>query len=311
LINFVHNLKQEFYSNGKLLITGEYVVLDGADALAIPTSYGQWLLVDTIKEPKIYWNSIDEKGEIWYEDEFELINDEIFHSIHNNNETAKRLIQILNSAKQLNPDFLKQGIGFKITTKLNFPRNWGLGSSSTLINNIANWAKVDAYKLLEETFGGSGYDIAAAQHNNPISYSISNGMSSTKEVKLQWNFTNQLFFIHLNKKQNSREGISHYQSQKENSTLSLKEISKLTSKIISCNALQEFESLITQHEDIISKIINQKTIKELLFKDYSGAIKSLGAWGGDFILATGKNDDIEYFRKKGFETIIPFKNMIK
>lgn len=311
MINFVHNLKQEFYSNGKLLITGEYVVLDGADALAIPTSYGQWLLVDTIKEPKIYWNSIDEKGEIWYEDEFELINDEIFHSIHNNNETAKRLIQILNSAKQLNPDFLKQGIGFKITTKLNFPRNWGLGSSSTLINNIANWAKVDAYKLLKETFGGSGYDIAAAQHNNPISYSISNGMSSTKEVKLQWNFTNQLFFIHLNKKQNSREGISHYQSQKENSTLSLKEISKLTSKIISCNALQEFESLITQHEDIISKIINQKTIKELLFKDYSGAIKSLGAWGGDFILATGKNDDIEYFRKKGFETIIPFKNMIK
>ena len=304
-------MKQEFYSNGKLLITGEYVVLDGADALAIPTSYGQWLLVDTIKEPKIYWNSIDEKGEIWYEDEFELINDEIFHSIHNNNETAKRLIQILNSAKQLNPDFLKQGIGFKITTKLNFPRNWGLGSSSTLINNIANWAKVDAYKLLKETFGGSGYDIAAAQHNNPISYSISNGMSSTKEVKLQWNFTNQLFFIHLNKKQNSREGISHYQSQKENSTLSLKEISKLTSKIISCNALQEFESLITQHEDIISKIINQKTIKELLFKDYSGAIKSLGAWGGDFILATGKNDDIEYFRKKGFETIIPFKNMIK
>ena len=32
---------QTFYSNGKLLITGEYVVLDGAKALALPTKFGQ------------------------------------------------------------------------------------------------------------------------------------------------------------------------------------------------------------------------------------------------------------------------------
>ena len=34
-------MKKTFYSNGKLLITGEYVVLDGAKALALPTKYGQ------------------------------------------------------------------------------------------------------------------------------------------------------------------------------------------------------------------------------------------------------------------------------
>ena len=30
-----------FYSNGKLLITGEYVILDGALSLAVPSLLGQ------------------------------------------------------------------------------------------------------------------------------------------------------------------------------------------------------------------------------------------------------------------------------
>ena len=306
-------MKQEFYSNGKLLITGEYLVLDGASALAIPTSYGQWLFIETIEESKIYWNSIDEEGETWYESQFliEDIDKLQLIGIQNDKSITDRLIQILSSAKQLNPDFLKEQTGYRITTKLSFPRNWGLGTSSTLINNIANWAKVDAFKLLEKTFGGSGYDIAAAQYNHPISYSLSRGISSVKEVKLPWSFTDQLFFIHLNKKQNSREGISHYKSQNKNKSHAIGEISELTAKIISCPTIQEFELLITQHENTISKFINLKTVKKLLFDNYSGAIKSLGAWGGDFILATGRLDDMEYFRKKGFGTIIPFKDMIK
>jgi len=170
---------------------------------------------------------------------------------------------------------------------------------------------VDAFKLLEKTFGGSGYDIAAAQNNSPISYSFIKGIPSITKVTLAWDFTDQLFFIHLNKKQNSRKAISHYQSQKENDLFGLHKISELSSKIIQCNKLQEFELLISRHEELISKILNLKTVKELLFTDYHGAIKSLGAWGGDFILATGSLTSMDYFRKKGFETIIPFKEMIK
>ncbi len=309
--NFDPSLKQEFYSNGKLLLTGEYVVLDGALSLALPTSYGQSLTVETIDEAKLIWKSLDVDGTVWFENEFELTNDEILCSVQNDNNLTKRLIQILNVTKQLNPEFLNNKIGYKVITKLDFPRNWGLGSSSTLINNIANWAKVDAFTLLEKTFGGSGYDIAAAQHNLPILYNIINGKESSKEVKLNWNFTNKLFFIHLNKKQNSREGIAHYRSQIKNAPLALNKVSEITSKIIDCKHLQEFEVLISQHENIISNIINLKPIKELLFQDYLGAIKSLGAWGGDFILVTGEYESIDYFRKKGFDTIIPFKDIIK
>ena len=44
------------------------------------------------------------------------------------------------------------------------------------------------------------------------------------------------------------------------------------------------------------------------YKD--GKIKSLGSWGGDFILVTTKNKDLTYFRNRGLNTIIPLKDMV-
>ena len=167
----IKNLKS-YFSNGKLLLTGEYLVLDGALSLAIPTKYGQSLETESIIDSKLIWKSFDEKGKVWFEDTFEIINNEISLSVRNDNPISKRLLQILNETKKLNPDFLKAQNGFKISTKLDFPQNWGLGTSSTLINNIAQWANIDPYQLLENTFGGSGYDVACAQYNKPITYQL-------------------------------------------------------------------------------------------------------------------------------------------
>jgi len=119
-----------------------------------------------------------------------------------------------------------------------------------------------------------------------------------------------LYFVHLNEKQNSRDGISQYNLNKDNSDLAISEISDITSRIINCRSLINFEALIRSHEQIISKIIKQKPIKELLFNDYKGTIKSLGAWGGDFVLVTGNTNSIDYFRHKGYNTIISYKEMV-
>jgi len=51
-------------------------------------------------------------------------------------------------------------------------------------------------------------------------------------------------------------------------------------------------------------------VKERLFPDYFGTLKSLGAWGGDFILATGTKETPRYFKNKGFETILTYSEMI-
>lgn len=301
---------QTFYSNGKLLITGEYVVLDGALSLAIPTQYGQFLIVEPIADSKLIWKSFDENNNVWFEDEYFLQNGMLKH-FETDNEISKRLFQILQFAKQLNPDFLNSSKGFNVKSRLSFPREWGLGSSSTLINNIASWSNVDAYKLLGLTFGGSGYDIACAQNDSAITYQLLENNRTTSKVKFNPEFKECLYFVYLNKKQNSREGIERYKKNTSNLSSEISEISNITSKIIDCKLLNEFESLLNQHEAIISNIIKQKSVKESFFKDFEGNIKSLGAWGGDFILATSKDNPTDYFKSKGFGTIIPYHQMIK
>ncbi|WP_298237805.1 GYDIA family GHMP kinase [uncultured Algibacter sp.] len=310
-----------YRSNGKLLLTGEYAVLDGALSLAIPTKFGQSLKVETIEDPKIIWESLDEKGLVWFEssisiNEITTLQLRLVQAKQSvpNNDVSNRLIQILSTVKALNPNFLNKKNGYKVTTKLDFPRTWGLGTSSTLINNIAQWAKVDAYKLLELTFGGSGYDIACAKHNMPISYQLLSkddfAKRNIKEVDFRPSFKEHIFFVYLNRKQNSRDGIKHYHANKENSKSAITEIDSITNQITSCNSLAIFEDLITKHENIIGKLTKQKPIKDLFFNDFEGGIKSLGAWGGDFILVTSKANPASYFKNKGYNTIIPYKDMV-
>jgi len=300
-----------FRSNGKLLITAEYLVLDGVKALALPTKFGQSLTVEPIKEKKLFWKSIDHDGHVWFEKELSV--DSLVSSFNDSeNLISKRLFEILISAKQLNPNFLNTEGGFNIITKLEFPKNWGLGSSSTLINNIANWANVNAFELLSLTFGGSGYDIACAQNNSSITYINNNDLKLKTIEPVEFNpiFKEGLFFVYLNQKQNSREGIKHYESNKTNAANAIIKINSITENIVTCQTISEFETLILKHEQIISNLVKLPTVKSLLFPDYSRAIKSLGAWGGDFILATGNLEDMEYFKNKGFDTIVPYRDMI-
>ena len=287
------------------MLTGEYVVLDGAKALAIPTKKGQSLTVEASEKKGVHWKSMDEKGAIWFEASFQL-NDTISEK---ENKVLFQLLKILKEAQELNPSFLAEE-NYKVTTILDFPRNWGLGTSSTLINNIAQWAEVDAFKLLQKSFGGSGYDIAAAQHNTPILYQLKDGNPNTELVELPWDFTESLFFVHLNQKQDSKEGIAHYQKEIV-ATKVISKISEITEKIIACKSLKDFEAYIDRHEAIISKTIGLPTVKEQLFSDYPNTIKSLGAWGGDFVLAAGNEMGRSYFRKKGFTTIVSYRDMIQ
>lgn len=312
---------ETFYSNGKLLLTGEYLVLDGALALALPTKLGQSLTIEEIDQPKIIWKSYDSNGFIWFEDEFKII-EFAFPFLHESRDETKSnpitntLMKILFHVGRLKDiaffnSYINTDRGFKITTKLDFPINWGLGSSSTLINNIASWTNLDAYELLSKTFGGSGYDIACAKHQSPITYQLLDRKREISEVNFNPEFKKNLFFVYLNKKQNSREGIAQYKSKKNNYSREIARISEITSEIVRCKTLGAFEGLLDEHEQIIANIIEQKTIKELLFGDFEGSIKSLGAWGGDFVMVTSRENPSDYFKSRGFETIITYSELIK
>ena len=133
---------------------------------------------------------------------------------------------------------------------------------------------------------------------------------TVKSVGFSPPFLDALFFVHRNQKQNSRDGIRSYKTLTANQSLDFSELNSLTLDLLNCSDLKNFESLIEQHERYISTLIQQPPLKEALFSDYKGAIKSLGAWGGDFFLATGDPSSIEYFKSKGYTTILPFSEMI-
>ncbi|WCO01182.1 GYDIA family GHMP kinase [Psychroserpens ponticola] len=311
---------KHFYSHGKLLLTGEYVVLDGALSLAIPTKLGQNLKVEDNTFGELHWISIDENGQVWFEDTFKIQTNGTLKQLQNGNSISNRLLQVLNTAKKLNPDFLADEKGYKVTTQLEFPKIWGLGTSSTLINNISNWANINPYTLLDLSFSGSGYDIACAEANEPITYKINqdailnqvqdDNKREIKTVDFNPSFKNDLYFVHLNQKQNSREGIAQYRANTSGLSDDIKNINQITRDMIDCDLLEDFQKLIDRHEQIISNIIKQKPVKKRLFKDFNGSIKSLGAWGGDFVLAASKDDPKTYFKGKGFSTIIAFNDMI-
>ena len=298
------------------MLTGEYLVLEGASALAVPTKFGQDLLVEKIKEPQLIWGSFTNTGDCWFEAVFELPKLRLVQATFKSDSDgsadfiAETLQDILLESRKLNPEFLKSEHGFQVKTNLTFPRDWGLGTSSTLINNIAQWAKVDAFQLLWNSFSGSGYDIANAKYNSPILYEVKNQKSVIKKVDFTPSFSDQLFFIHLNKKQDSKDGIARFKEKREKTNNEIQLVSEISRQLVKQQKLSEFEKLIHEHEKIISSIIELPTVKESIFPDYFGTLKSLGAWGGDFILATGNKDTPQYFKTKGYTTILRYSDMV-
>ncbi|MGB0778380.1 MAG: GYDIA family GHMP kinase [Flavobacteriaceae bacterium] len=303
-----------YYGHGKLMLTGEYVVLKGAKTLALPTRFGQKFDVSGIDEPEVLWKSYDPTGHCWLTVNLSLPKLRLISATYDveseqsDHDFAERLQELLLKVRALNPQFLEEDGGVMVESFLEFNRDWGLGSSSTLIYFLSRWANVDPYILLNKTFGGSGYDLACAGSSSPLIYQLIKGQPFVEKMDFQPKFSNDLFFVHLNKKMNSRKGIKHFLDQDQSRTDEvIKEIDGITKQVGRCELLVEFETLMHRHEELIASLLQMKTIKEELFPDYSGCVKSLGAWGGDFILATGSRD---YFKEKGYSTIIEYKDMI-
>ena len=308
------NKYMDFYTPGKLLIAGEYLVLNGATALAVPTSgYGQKMSVSENNRQQILWKSFDTNGK-W----FEAIFSTELKIIESTNKQTAEILQKLLLFIQQNSKLSFQD-GYIINTELEFDKNWGFGSSSGLIVNLSKWSGVDMFKLLLNSFGGSGYDIATAWENKPVLYRLSNKNEEFsyhynnlfpvwKPIDFKPTFTEKLWLIYLGHKQNSRKEIKRYQTKIPDEKL-IKSISNISLEISKTNDFQYFNKLIKQHEQLLSGYLERPPVKQQLFNDYPGEIKSLGAWGGDFILATGDAAP-EYFRKKSYQIILPFYKIL-
>jgi mevalonate kinase len=304
-------MKKNFSANGKVLLTAEYLVLEGAEALALPTKKGQSLLVNENSSSDIQWHSLDSNGDSWFSAKFSLYD---FKAVETTDvPVSNRITQLLKACARQDSEFLSQWKGQKIETKLEFDKSWGLGSSSTLVYCIAKWADVNPFQLLMDTFGGSGYDVACASADGPIIYSIIDYAISVQESSFAPTFSKNLYFIYLGRKQNSQEAVKKFNQEKRFTALDIDTVNGLTEAIEDSKSLSDFQKLIKEHELLIGKTINQKPVKEEFFSDFEGETKSLGAWGGDLILVASGQDDKAiktYFENKGLNTIIPFDELI-
>jgi len=300
-------LKKTFYSNGKLFLMGEYTVLDGALAFAVPTKSGQSLEVAALADNIVKWTSLDADGSVWLEVEVS-IEDIISNKQSAASAEANTLIKILHEAHTANPEILTSG--FEVTTKLTFQRNWGLGTSSTLINNVAQWFGIDAYALLANTFGGSGYDIACAQNDTPIIYRVADGAVEVTPVSFNPDFINNIWFVYLNQKQNSRDAIAAYKQRQFDKQMLVSRIDILVTQLATAQDMQSFASALEKQEALLGGVLGIAPVQEKLFPDFKGIVKSLGAWGGDFVMAVTEENPTEYFKQKGYETVVAWRDMV-
>jgi mevalonate kinase len=302
--------KQLYKANGKLLLFGEYAVMDGAKALAIPTKFGQTLQIKAHRGSDLMWEAYTADKELWFEAQISLYD---FSPLRTSDEgIALTLQKLLKGAVRYNCEFLDKWNGFKVISTLGFPREWGLGSSSTLTYLIAEWAEVNAFHLHFQVSNGSGYDIACAGAEGPLTYRLTEEELNYEEIDFEPSFLDKIYFVYLGRKQNSGEAIAHYAKQvKKRKELAAK-ISDITAAVIKPSiSIAEFGQLMNQHEDLLAESLQLPVLRSQ-FPDLKGHIKSLGAWGGDFAMVLSqepKEKLAEYFKGKGLNTFMSYSEM--
>jgi len=301
---------KRFESHAKLMISGEYMVLKGALSLALPLKYGQTLTVE-MKEGKslIDWNSLL-KNEPWFTTTLLLPDFSVVET--NSIAISATLCSILAGAKSLNPNFLDSPQEYHVLSTMDFLPEWGVGSSSTLVSNIAYWADCDPFELNSMIFQGSGYDIACARSTSPIIYEFKNAGSAFRKANFHPSFEQQLYFIYLNRKQNSKKSINSLDMTRLSSS-EVKAMTELTLGMEMAGDLKTFQTFMDNHEELVGKAIRKIPIRELYFDDFCGSLKSLGAWGGDFVLAASDQPEEyvrNYFQGKELQTIFKYSEIV-
>ena len=302
---------RSFFARGKLLLTSEYVVLDGIPAVAVPTHLGQRLeLIEVLDIPILNWTARAHDGSIWLEGSLERTPEgwKPSSSVEPPAPGLEGLAGLLTAAEQLRGTPIPGG---SVETFLEFPNDYGWGSSSTLIALVAQWAEVDALALHFATQNGSGYDAVCALVSGPIRYTRTGPASAQwGPVSLaHWPHTT-LYLVHLGEKQRSAPDVVRYRSLAPDPLL-LEAVGEAAELLLRASSPQEWSDAARSHEEAMGRVLGRVPVAETRFASYPHAVKSLGAWGGDFVLAQVREpSDLEKIKALGFSTVLPWSDCV-
>jgi mevalonate kinase len=269
-----------FWSSGKLLLCGEYWVLHGASALAVPTRLGQRLTYRATDQP-LHWTAEDRHGQAW-------LDASAFSDPH--------VESLLQAARSLGGQVPDTGL---VRTELEFDRSWGWGSSSSLTDLVAQWTGVPALDLHFATSRGSGFDVACARATSALTYrkiGPSKGEWSAAAAA-HWP-TEHFALVYLGQKQDSQKEVQR--GRREPLQAELDAISDLSRAMAKAQNVTEWMQLIEEAEARTAAWTGLPRIQER-FTGVRATLKSLGAWGGDFVLAVAEDPSaFAYFAEHGY-----------
>ena len=298
-------------ARGKLLISSEYMVLHGSQALALPLKKGQSLRTKEKDNQRLFsWKAYHEE-DCWFRADFNPATLGIVETT--DQERAENLRKLLRASIETNPLFQKELFEWDVETMLDFSPSWGLGSSSTLTALVADWADINPLDLHFMISEGSGYDVACAIAGQPIIYSLRDDGPHFQPVPFDPPFADRLFFVWLGSKQPT---ASHLATMAGRFTPGYEDIAYftgLTRGMLQAGELSEFRKYMEEHEARLSELIGLKRVSEILFPDLRGSVKSLGAWGGDFVMIASEQEPealFNYLDQKGLTTRFRYNDLV-
>ncbi|MCX6305793.1 MAG: GYDIA family GHMP kinase [Bacteroidetes bacterium] len=298
----------EFHANGKLLLTGEYLVLAGAKALALPVRFGQQMIIRETAKRVVDWESRSVAG-TWFSAWFDPVTLKFIST--DNKRVASDIEKLLLAARWLNPGFLTGPAGWKVVVNANYPLEWGLGSSSTLISLVAAWAGVQTFDLFRKISKGSGYDIACAGQQGLLYYQLRKGRREITPARAGSALRENTWFTYLGNKQDSAREAAAFLLSQNYTPIDLAEVSRLSTAICDADSPEELIKLVDEHEFILSTILKREPIAGR-FRTFPGTVKSLGAWGGDFAMfVSGMEREVvnRHLHQAGFDKIFSYNDI--
>jgi hypothetical protein len=160
---------------------------------------------------------------------------------------------------------------------------------------------------------GSGYDVACAIADRAILYSLRGDVPHFEPVSFHPPWADRIYFVWLGSKQSTALHIKEIASRLHPSGDEVRYFSRLTRDMLGARELHAFRACMEEHEAKLSELTGQERVSVTRFPRLQGSVKSLGAWGGDFVMiASEQEPDVlyNYLDKLGFTTRFRFKDLI-
>ncbi len=280
------------------MLFGEYAVLAGAWACALPVKFRQNFEVSVNEgQGHVRWQSFDYEGKEWMNCQFR-IHDEPSELLA----VLRPLQQMLRYISIKRPDLCGEEKDLHVRIKASFRKEWGLGSSSALIANMARWSETNPFDLMDVSFPGSGYDVATAFQDQALLYRLNESERVFEHLSYLPDFLLDYRVVFLGKKVNSRESVSETKDRIPELNKYVQILDKCALNALNAADMATFNGEMRTYEQILADEL-QITPTGALFPEYPGFMKSLGAWGGDALLAEYIPDVFE----QTFGQLVSFK----